>query len=300
MIIWGGSPVSGGNPSGVLNTGGRYDPSSDTWSSTTTTGAPTARYNQAAVWADGEMIVWGGQAPVSGARLNSGGRYDPTKDQWNSISPTNAPSGRYAHTAVWTGSEMIVWGGRLTSGYAKDGARYNPTSNTWLSVSAVNSPVQRAGHSSVWTGKEMLVWGGYDSSMLVNTGGRYNPKTNTWTSMSTKGAPAPRASHVTIWTGSEMIVWGGEATTGAQADGARYNPATDTWITLPSTGAPTARYDARAIWTSTKMVVWGGYSTAYEATGGIYDLAKTVGRPRQQPCTDRGHSNAFRSSSRHS
>jgi hypothetical protein len=32
-------------------------------------------------------------------------------DTWTATSIVNAPSGRQSHTAVWTGSEMIVWGG---------------------------------------------------------------------------------------------------------------------------------------------------------------------------------------------
>jgi hypothetical protein len=32
-------------------------------------------------------------------------------DSWTATSTTNAPSPRSSHTAVWTGSEMIVWGG---------------------------------------------------------------------------------------------------------------------------------------------------------------------------------------------
>jgi hypothetical protein len=32
-------------------------------------------------------------------------------DTWTATSTTNAPFARYGHTAVWTGSEMIVWGG---------------------------------------------------------------------------------------------------------------------------------------------------------------------------------------------
>src|SRR6476646_314647 len=32
-------------------------------------------------------------------------------DSWTATSTTNAPTGRFYHTAVWTGSEMIVWGG---------------------------------------------------------------------------------------------------------------------------------------------------------------------------------------------
>jgi hypothetical protein len=34
----------------------------------------------------------------------------PCTDQWGATSTANAPSGRSLHTAVWTGSEMIVWG----------------------------------------------------------------------------------------------------------------------------------------------------------------------------------------------
>ena len=32
-------------------------------------------------------------------------------DAWGATSTTNAPDARVGHTAVWTGSEMIVWGG---------------------------------------------------------------------------------------------------------------------------------------------------------------------------------------------
>src|SRR5205823_6151409 len=34
-----------------------------------------------------------------------------TPDTWTATSTTNAPTARLAHTAVWTGSEMVVWGG---------------------------------------------------------------------------------------------------------------------------------------------------------------------------------------------
>ena len=54
------------------------------------------------------MIVWGG---TGGSFLNTGGRYNPITDGWTATSATGAPTGRGLHTAVWTGSEMIVWGG---------------------------------------------------------------------------------------------------------------------------------------------------------------------------------------------
>ena len=48
---------------------------------------------------------------TSNSYLNTGGRYNPSTDTWIATSTINAPDGRTGHTAVWTGSEMIVWGG---------------------------------------------------------------------------------------------------------------------------------------------------------------------------------------------
>lgn len=61
------------------------------------------------------VIVWGGYD--GSAVLGSGARHDPTADVWLPMSTIGAPDGRMAHTAVWTGTEMIVWGGyRISSG----------------------------------------------------------------------------------------------------------------------------------------------------------------------------------------
>jgi len=67
------------------------------------------------------MIGWGG---IGTQYFNTGGRYDPTLNTWTAISTTNAPTARAYHTAVWTGGEMIVWGGSGDSGNLNTGARY--------------------------------------------------------------------------------------------------------------------------------------------------------------------------------
>jgi hypothetical protein len=54
------------------------------------------------------MIVWGGSFE---SLFDSGGVYDPEAGAWTSTSTTGAPAARDVHTAVWTGSTMIVWGG---------------------------------------------------------------------------------------------------------------------------------------------------------------------------------------------
>src|SRR5206468_1921081 len=96
---------------------------------------------------------------------------------WSATSIVNAPSGREAHTAVWTGTEMIIWGGR----YDGTGGRYNPATDTWASISSVNAPQARQQHTAVWSGSEMIIWGGFNGTFLINTGGRYDPLSDTWT-----------------------------------------------------------------------------------------------------------------------
>ena len=84
-----------------------------------------------------------------------------TDDTWTPTSVTNAPNGRDSHTAVWTGTEMIVWGGHVADNNDfNTGGRYNPSTDSWTPTSTVNAPEARVGQTAIWTGTEMIVWGG--------------------------------------------------------------------------------------------------------------------------------------------
>jgi hypothetical protein len=50
--------------------------------------------------------------------------YAPDSNLWRSTSTSGAPSARASHTAIWTGSEMIVWGGAYVT-YLSTGGRYH-------------------------------------------------------------------------------------------------------------------------------------------------------------------------------
>lgn len=80
-------------------------------------------------------------------------------ETWTAMSTASAPAAREAHTAVWTGSEMIVWGGTGSHGSLNTGGRYNPATDTWAPVSTTNAPSARYYDTAVWTGTEMLIWG---------------------------------------------------------------------------------------------------------------------------------------------
>jgi hypothetical protein len=204
MLVWGGSASAGS----FLNSGGRYDPTTDSWTLTSTDRAPTPRRGHTAVWTGGLMLVWGGSD--SDFYLKSGGRYDPTTDSWASTSTVDAPSVRDAHTAVWTGSHMLVWGGWNGSMTFDTGGRYDPEADSWTLTSSTGAPESRNSHTAVWTGSHMLVWGGFKAPFShLNTGGRYDPATDSWEPTSTAGAPLRRCCHTAVWTGSFMLVWGG-------------------------------------------------------------------------------------------
>jgi len=76
------------------------------------------------------MIVWGGNYydDLDWVALNDGGHYNPETDTWTPTATLNAPHERYWHSAVWTGTEMIIWGGQYDEGSDQielaDGARY--------------------------------------------------------------------------------------------------------------------------------------------------------------------------------
>jgi N-acetylneuraminic acid mutarotase len=251
--------------------GGACNP--DQW--TAMESAPRERDSHTAVWTGTEMIIWGGRAALGNNFLfyDTGGRYNPSTDSWTLIAPFAGLSARASHSAVWTGTEMIVWGGTTASGDTNTGARYNPSSDTWTAITLVNAPDARNTHTAIWTGNEMIIWGG---SPALNTGGRYTPSSNTWTTTSTASAPGGRVAHTAVWTGTEMIIWGGTIAGGDTNTGGRYNPSNDSWVATSLTNVPGPRRAHVAVWTGSEMIVcsgWFGNSFPDQNTGGRYNPA---------------------------
>ncbi|MDI1443903.1 hypothetical protein [Polyangium sp. 6x1] len=180
---------------------------------------------------------------------------------WIPLPTENAPSPRFNHTAIWTGTHMIIWGGERNGPdpLLGDGALYDPASKTWTPMSTVDAPSPRFGHTAVWTGQSMIVWGGYSTNGTVNSGAQYRPDTNTWTALPTMNAPAARIRHTAVAGSGYMVVWGGTSETHqALQSGARYHIATKSWSATPTMGAPIPRTQHSATWTGDHMVVWGG------------------------------------------
>jgi N-acetylneuraminic acid mutarotase len=286
LLVWGGAWATS-PPGPTYGNGARYDLASNTWTPISQT-APEARQLHTAIWTGSLMIVWGGitesQNLFNDQGVSTGGRYDPLTDSWTATSTANAPSPRSHHSAVWTGSRMIVWGGATHSTALNTGGRYDPAADTWTATSTTGAPSVRQDHTTIWTGTRMVVWGGLNRgqspNQYLNTGGVYNPTSNNWSSTSTTGAPAGRYLHTAIWTGSRMIVWGGVfvvSITDTPTDqvlntGGLYNPTNDGWSSISTINAPTPRSGHTAVWTGSEMIVWGGVGSSYPFSNGArYD-----------------------------
>lgn len=216
MIIWGGYNAV----NTCTNTGSIYDPNTDSWTQITTTNAPLARCMHSAIWTGSKMIVWGGYNPdadpINNPNVdhNDGGIYDPATDTWTLISTTDAPTGRLAHMAAWTGTKMIVWGGMTSNAQTQfnSGGIYDPIADTWTATTLTNAPVGRSyGPTASWLGDSIFIWGGFtdSGSTTTNTGGIYSSKTLNWKATTLTNAPTARAYAQAVWTGSKVIVWGG-------------------------------------------------------------------------------------------
>ncbi len=145
-----------------MNDGGRYNPTSNAWAPVNLTNALSARAYPTAVWTGSEMLVCGGAYDVGGGGTPVGlaGRYNPVTDTWPVMVTSGLPAGRVYHTTLWTGNEMIFWGG-MSNSSGLIGGRYNPIVDIWTAINSASiAPANRRMHTAVWTGSDMIIWGG--------------------------------------------------------------------------------------------------------------------------------------------
>ena len=177
--------------------------------------------------------------------------------------------GRAAHTAIWTGREMVIWGGStdFESDPFTDGAAFDPATRTWRMLPA--SPLSpRFDARAFWTGREMLIYGGTSlEGVILGDGAAWDPATNRWRALPASPL-GPRDGSVVAWAGDRLVVWGGatvlpddapeDAESEPKNDGTAYVPATNRWVPVPA--APIVpRTGADSVWTGTRFVVTGGY-----------------------------------------
>jgi hypothetical protein len=195
--------------------------------------------------------------------------------------PLNA---RMGPSGVWTGSEVIIWGGLHIAGslgfgdiaWPRSGAAYDPLSDQWRRIAW--APIAgRYGHLAGWTGREMLVWGGYTEAWSqgsdVDTAA-YNPRTNRWRVL----AQSPlrlRHARTSVMAEGEWVI---AVTTKREIQVAAYDPEGDSWRLLPSIPGPPGENN-RLIWSGEDLLLVNSTNGLYRLESGADRWVRSGARP---------------------
>jgi hypothetical protein len=213
LLVWSGVPDGSEDPS--LD-GFAFDPVAGTWRtmSAAPAGLEALGVTPRPVWTGTEVLFYPG-----------GLAFDPTADAWRELPPPpHDPS--YRQTGVvWTGSEMVVFGGgEVDSETARQGAAYDPDADRWRRIA--DAPFGLNLLSAAWSGDEVIVFGSLLNDRNVaetetSVGAAYDPRSDTWRELP-PSALSPQATSA-VFVGDRLIAWDYEVR--AQ----EYDPTTDRW-----------------------------------------------------------------------
>jgi len=146
------------------------------------------------------MLVWGTSVRVED-RPRDGAAYDPATNSWRPIA--EAPIELTDATAVWTGTEMIVFGAALHGGNVPEtptavGAAYDSASDTWRQLP--ESDIDPNANTASWLEDRLIAW---DYSEHTSA---YSREADAWTSL--RGPPVDACEDVPASVTAEGFVFG--------------------------------------------------------------------------------------------
>ena len=186
------------DPPWSVDVASAYDPATGTWRRLAPLAGPKGNYegHYSAVWTGKEMLVVG---PFDRQAFN------PLTNHWRRL-PAERGGGA-GGLVLWTGHELIDWGGGCCGDASSGGSAYNPNTNRWRSVAP--SPLAPSQQPiGAWTGRELIIFvSGLDPDgkpypARLARAAAYNPKTDTW--RRTRPLPALRQGATGVWDGREV------------------------------------------------------------------------------------------------
>lgn len=265
LVIWGGAANS---DNVTYGNGATYDPTARRWRMLPR--SPLGpRWGVAAVWTGKDVFIWGGTGSGTGwtgPTRRDGAMYDPATHRWTLVPPAPIPA-RKGATAIWTGHEVVVFGGMGTGNIGwvpaqrTDGAIYNPTTRRWHRLPT--SPIQfQAMHVNVaWNGTALVVTA-LDAPAVVSAS--WSPGSGRWHVRPTPASLARAINRSAAWTGTQFVypfqscpITGGDLFCGPGAGDARaFDPSTGHLTKLPSSIALVGNVQ----WTGRALVTVDGAS----------------------------------------
>lgn len=201
--------------------------------------------------------------------------YTPDAGSWRELPPLAAWASFFPSTGVWTGTEAIFCCGHTGSVAVRGFDTFDKTSNAPFRL---DPPVK-----SVWTGELMLV--AAEGAGVA----AYDPDTDQWELLAEPPTGIGFGPFFeVVWTGSELIVWT------LNEIGIALDPETRSWRTLPEPPDTLRRsftHDDVA-YPGNQLIVWGSYDHSQfrpepkGVAGAILDLETNEWVELPEPLTD--------------
>jgi hypothetical protein len=213
VLAWGGCNPDVEHDCAPTTDGFGFDPIAHSWSILPP--APRSGAYSHGVWTGDEALF---------VDRDGGVAYDPASAAWRTISAPPPPR-RHAAVHVWTGAELIVWGGgRAPRAKPRQGVAYDPATRSWRRIA--DAPIGLNLASGMWTGEEVLVFGSLldrrnRAATKFSVGAAYNPAIDEWRRLP-RSRLSPQATSA-VWIGGRMVAWDYE--TRFQ----EYDPVLDNW-----------------------------------------------------------------------
>ena len=249
LLIFGGNDAQGN----VLNDLWSYNPSNNQWANLTAAssspndcsgGSPSPRKNAAMVWdnKDREVLLYGGIGS-NDTYLGDLWAYSPAKNTWSVLACSgNGPGARGEAGAAWTGSQILLLGGRGASGSLADFWSYTPGSgNGWSQIAATTPLGARTYPSVAWDShdKQLYVFGGLGGNdQQLGDFYSYQPNSGWSTIVPRGGAPMPRQQALSTWDNKDgvFLLMGGWQPSNNSTYSAlwSYSPSDNAWWQITS------------------------------------------------------------------
>jgi hypothetical protein len=284
LLLWGGytdsQVTSGRYPSsfGRSPAGAIYSVSSKSWA-TVSAGPLSPRSDVAAVWTGKWAVLWGGDRRTSGYGplhlFKDGAAYSPALREWRKLPP--APiSARFAATALWTGSRVVIIGGAgSTSAVFGSGVSFDPTTWKWSTLPSI--PPARAGAlvgaNFVWTGHELIGFLVYQIVKRLSADEteirglqrvvELAADAKTWRYLQSPPRGIYTLGATALWTGSSALLIGGTYCLPGEPCPAPgnseavdiFDPTRDTWTNWPANPIVADDSSGVAVWTGQALLV---------------------------------------------
>lgn len=206
-------------------------------------------------WSGRELLVVGRAGRPDGTTTHHAAAYDPATRTWRRLPPpgSRGQNLRGDPVSVWTGRDLVVWGGDLAEAYT-------PATNSWRHLPHPTGVPFGTGFAMVWTGSLVVLYGGGCCLNPRAEGGALDLTVDRWRLMPRGPLGARWTSGV--WTGTEIVFAGGAGAGPAGsaepvplADAAAWNPATRRWRSLPPMPAAES---VRLVWDGRHVLALGG------------------------------------------